>query len=122
MKVGNNSHSLTSPYKITDESYDLHEKTPSVSQYDITHHGLFMFDSASPYVYGVYTVVIDGVTYEQSEQIANGYYNWIEFKNGNDIKVYNNNTQLSVNLQHTYSKIRLGFSSSRIFRILGKYY
>ena len=122
MKVGNNSHALTSPYKITDASYDEHKLTPYSTQYDLTHHGLYMFASSGPYVYGVYTVIIGGVTYEQNDQIAFGNYNWVDFKNGNDIKIYNNNTQLSVNLQHTYSKIRLGFSSQQSIRLIAKYY
>ena len=122
MKILTNDLSKKSPYVIDESTYDLHEYTASISQYNITRKGLYMFDKIGPYVYGVYTVIIDGVTYEQTEQIAFGNFNNIEFINGSNIKVRNNLTELTVTYSHIYSKIRISLSSATRFRVIGKYY
>lgn len=122
MKIATNDQSIKSPYIFNEDSYDLHYRDGNISQYDLNHKGLYMLNQFPTYLYGIYTIVIDGVTYEQSEQIAFGTYNWIEFNSPSDVKAYLNGTPLSMNLQHNYSKLRIRASSSSPLRIIGKYY
>ena len=122
MLIATNDQSKKSPYIFDESSYDLHHRQTSLSQYDLTHKGLYMFNKYPIYLYGIYTVIIGGATYEQQDQIGFGNFNWVEFNSQSDIKAYMNGTAMTLNLQHNYSKLRIAPSSPSTLRIIAKYY